>query len=112
MDDSGWRQECAPTRDRANFRRHRARHLPQRGQPFLRASPQDKGSSGGDDGHGIAAFRERRERLVSEGGWVRDREHGLQFKATITKTVPPTTAAGIVPWAARREVSEHYVAVL
>jgi exodeoxyribonuclease V alpha subunit len=35
------------------------------------------------------------EWLVAEGGWVRDREHGLQFKATTMKTVPPTTAEGI-----------------
>ena len=33
---------------------------------------------------------------LSRGGWwVRDREHGLQFKATSMKTVPPTTAEGI-----------------
>ena len=25
---------------------------------------------------------------------VKDKEHGLQFKASMTKTVPPTTAAG------------------
>ena len=35
------------------------------------------------------------EWLVAEGCWVRDREHGLQFKATTMKTVPPTTADGI-----------------
>jgi ATP-dependent exoDNAse (exonuclease V) alpha subunit len=35
------------------------------------------------------------EWLVAEGCWVRDREHGLQFKATTMKTVPPTTAEGI-----------------
>jgi len=35
------------------------------------------------------------EWLVAEGCWVRDREHGLQFKATMMKTVPPTTAEGI-----------------
>ena len=35
------------------------------------------------------------EWLVAEGGWVRDKEHGLQFKASMTKTIPPTTAAGI-----------------
>jgi exodeoxyribonuclease V alpha subunit len=51
------------------------------------------------------------EWLNAEGCWVRDREHGLQFKATVMKTVPPTTAEGIVPWVARREVTEHYVAV-
>jgi exodeoxyribonuclease V alpha subunit len=35
------------------------------------------------------------EWLVAEGCWVRDREHGLQFKATTMKTVPPTTSEGI-----------------
>src|ERR1700745_2016023 len=35
------------------------------------------------------------EWLSAEGWWVRDREHGLQFKATGTTTVPPTTAEGI-----------------
>src|ERR1700719_1151540 len=35
------------------------------------------------------------EWLAAEGYWVRDREHGLQFKATMMKTVPPTTAEGI-----------------
>ena len=32
------------------------------------------------------------ERLVAEGWWVRDKEHGLQFKASTMKAVPPTTA--------------------
>src|SRR5215471_14729371 len=35
------------------------------------------------------------EWLVADGWWVRDKEHGLQFKATGLKTVPPTTAEGI-----------------
>src|SRR2546428_2664469 len=35
------------------------------------------------------------EGLVAEGWGVRDKEHGLQFKATTMKTVPPTTAEGI-----------------
>lgn len=35
------------------------------------------------------------EWLVAAGWWVRDQEHGLQFKATTMKTVPPTTAEGI-----------------
>src|ERR1700751_1317570 len=35
------------------------------------------------------------EGLVAEGWWVRDKEHGLQFKATTLKTVPPTTAEGV-----------------
>ena len=35
------------------------------------------------------------EWLVAEGWWVRDKEHGLQFKARSLKTVPPTTVEGI-----------------
>jgi len=35
------------------------------------------------------------EWVVAEGGWVRDKEHGLQFKASTMKTVPPTTADGV-----------------
>src|SRR5207244_3623533 len=35
------------------------------------------------------------EWLVAEGWWVRDKEHGLQVKATTMKTVPPTTAEGV-----------------
>src|SRR5262252_8931569 len=35
------------------------------------------------------------EWLVAEGLWIRDKEHGLQFKASAMKTVPPTTVAGI-----------------
>jgi ATP-dependent exoDNAse (exonuclease V) alpha subunit len=36
------------------------------------------------------------EWLVANGWWVRDKEHGLRFKASTMKTVPPTTAEGIV----------------
>jgi exodeoxyribonuclease V alpha subunit len=32
------------------------------------------------------------ECLVAEGWWVRDKEHGLQFKASTMKAVPQTTA--------------------
>jgi len=35
------------------------------------------------------------EWLAAEGWWVRNKERGLQFKATYLKTVPPTTAEGI-----------------
>jgi exodeoxyribonuclease V alpha subunit len=35
------------------------------------------------------------EWLAADGWWVRDKEHGLQFKAATLKTVPPTTAEGI-----------------
>jgi len=35
------------------------------------------------------------EWLVADGWWVRDKEHGLQFKASTVKTVPPTTVEGI-----------------
>jgi hypothetical protein len=32
------------------------------------------------------------EWLTADGWWVRDKEHGLQFKAKILKTIPPTTS--------------------
>jgi hypothetical protein len=35
------------------------------------------------------------ECLSAEDWWVRDKEHGLQFKASTMKTVPPATAEGI-----------------
>ena len=35
------------------------------------------------------------EWLETEGWWVRDKEHGLQFKVKMMKTVPPTTVEGI-----------------
>jgi hypothetical protein len=39
------------------------------------------------------------EWLVADGWWVRDKEHGLQFKAAMMKTVPPTTWFGNSrPW--------------
>jgi exodeoxyribonuclease V alpha subunit len=33
------------------------------------------------------------EWLVAEGCWVRDKQHGLQFKTRSLKTVPPTIDA-------------------
>lgn len=35
------------------------------------------------------------EWVTAEGNWIRDREHGLQLKASVLRTVPPTTAEGI-----------------
>lgn len=35
------------------------------------------------------------EWLTANGWWVRDKEHGLQFKANILKAVPPTTSEGV-----------------
>ena len=35
------------------------------------------------------------EWLTATGTWVRDKEHGLQLKATVIRTVPPTTREGI-----------------
>ena len=35
------------------------------------------------------------EWLAAEGWWVRDKDHGLQFKATYLRAVPATTAVGI-----------------
>ena len=59
-----------------------------------------QGPPGGDHGHRVAALGSRPsvtagEWLVAGGWWVRDKEHGLQFKASTMKTVPPTTVAGI-----------------
>src|ERR1017187_3240536 len=38
------------------------------------------------------------EWLTAEGTWVRDKEHGLQLKATMLRTVPPTTTEGIAKY--------------
>ena len=35
------------------------------------------------------------EWLTATGTWVQDREHGMQLKATVIRTVPPTTREGI-----------------
>jgi exodeoxyribonuclease V alpha subunit len=35
------------------------------------------------------------EWLTAKGWWVRDKEHGLQFKAQFLKAVPPTTSEGV-----------------
>ena len=35
------------------------------------------------------------EWLTAKGWWVRDKEHGLQFKAAVLKAVPPTTSEGV-----------------
>ena len=35
------------------------------------------------------------EWLTAEGWWVRDKQHGLQFKARILRTVPPNTSEGV-----------------
>ncbi len=35
------------------------------------------------------------EWLTAEGGWVRDKQHGLQFKARVLRTVPPNTSEGV-----------------
>lgn len=35
------------------------------------------------------------EYVECKGIWINDRQHGLQFKATLLKVVPPTTLAGI-----------------
>src|ERR1700738_2930392 len=42
------------------------------------------------------------EWLTAEGWWVRDKEHGLQFKAKALKTVPPTTSEGVEMYLASR----------
>jgi exodeoxyribonuclease V alpha subunit len=35
------------------------------------------------------------EWLTAKGWWMRDKEHGLQFKATALKATPPTTSEGV-----------------
>jgi exodeoxyribonuclease V alpha subunit len=35
------------------------------------------------------------EWLTAKGWWLRDKEHGLQFKANTLKAVPPTTSEGV-----------------
>ena len=35
------------------------------------------------------------EWLTAKGWWVRDKEHGLQFKAQVLKATPPTTTEGV-----------------
>ena len=35
------------------------------------------------------------EWLTAEGWWVRDKQHGLQFKARVLKAVPPNTSDGV-----------------
>jgi exodeoxyribonuclease V alpha subunit len=35
------------------------------------------------------------EWLTAEGWWVRDKQHGLQFKAKLLRTVPPNTNEGV-----------------
>ena len=35
------------------------------------------------------------EWLAAKGWWVRDKEHGLQFKAQVLKATPPTTSEGV-----------------
>jgi hypothetical protein len=48
-----------------------------------------KGPPGGGHSHRFAASGERGEWLSAEGCWVGDREHELQVKASMMKTVPP-----------------------
>jgi exodeoxyribonuclease V alpha subunit len=35
------------------------------------------------------------EWLTAEGRWVRDKKHGLQFKANVLKAAPPNTSEGV-----------------
>lgn len=35
------------------------------------------------------------EWLTAKGWWVRDKDHGLQFKAQVLKATPPTTSEGV-----------------
>jgi exodeoxyribonuclease V alpha subunit len=39
---------------------------------------------------GFIAIGNRRGWLTADGWWVRDKGHGLEFKAKILKTIPPS----------------------
>ena len=65
-------------RDRGNLWSDRARHLPQWRKRLLHPPGKDTGAQRRDDGRQLAG-----EWQVAEGGCVRDKEHGLQFKAAV-----------------------------
>ena len=44
---------------------------------------------------GHAAMISAGEFVQASGGWVNDRTHGVQFKASFLKAAPPTTIEGI-----------------
>ncbi len=44
---------------------------------------------------GTTASANPGEWVTAEGRWIRDREHGLQFKADLLQSVPPTSQEGI-----------------
>ena len=45
---------------------------------------------------GVLASVNAGEWITTQGNWVQDKEHGLQFKATFLKCSPPTSREGIV----------------
>ena len=49
------------------------------------------------------------EWLTAEGNWIRDQEHGLQFKATVMQTVPPTTVEGVERFGWRFQVRNKVI---
>src|SRR5438445_11539506 len=65
------------------------------GKRLLCPARQSTRAAGGNDGRRVAAVGDGRG-MAERGGLVgRDKEHGLQFKASNMKTVTPTTAEGI-----------------
>src|SRR6516165_1935932 len=44
---------------------------------------------------GVLASVNAGEWITTQGNWVQDKEHGLQFKATVLKCSPPTSREGI-----------------
>jgi exodeoxyribonuclease V alpha subunit len=72
---------------------------PERGFCVLRARSRAAGSS---DGSRFVAIG------TADGWWVRDKEHGLQLKARILKTIPPTTSEGVERYLASGFVKRHW----
>jgi exodeoxyribonuclease V alpha subunit len=89
------RHAGAPTRDRTNLRLHRERHLHNEDSGFCVLRVKTKGQREETTVVGSLPSVTAGEWLVAEGCWVRDREHGPQFKASTMNTVRPTTAEGI-----------------
>jgi hypothetical protein len=78
-------------------RRNRGKgHLLQRGERVCR-SPRESSREPrtGAVSHFTALTDGNEPRAVAEGWWVRDKEHGLQFKAQVLKAVPPNTSEGV-----------------
>src|SRR5450631_2951039 len=92
MNDSASQQHTAPEEiaglvERITFFNE------ERGVAVLRG--KGRGERGLVTGLGSFASVSAGEWLTAKGWWVRDKEHGLQFKAQVLKAVPPTTSEGV-----------------